>query len=192
MVRQHRAKSYGKLCQATPTSDWLGSRTRMRAVAQAQPGNAASRKSEFELTGQSTTSPSAQRSKPPSILSASGLPSVFRRLRGKRNFTSQDASERADQAHAPEGGSSLPSRPRLCSTAAIFSETFIRRPTGLFFLKEKQQLKKKKIPPLLPRKTSRRWGQKGHRQESGAGVEAEGRRGSLRGLREKDRKPLWR
>lgn len=122
----------------------------MRAGAQAQPGNPASRKSEFELTGQSTTSPSAQRSKPPSILSAAGFPAVFRRLRGKRNFTSQDASERDDHAHAPEGGSSLPLRPRLCPTAAIFSETFIRRPTGLFFLKEKRQLKKKKIPPFFP------------------------------------------
>lgn len=123
----------------------------MRAGAQAQPGNPASRKSEFELTGQSTTSPSAQRSKPPSILSAAGFPAVFRRLRGKRNFTSQDASERDDHAHAPEGGSSLPLRPRLCPTAAIFSETFIRRPTGLFFLKEKRQLKKKKkSPPSSP------------------------------------------
>ncbi|XFF84655.1 hypothetical protein AB1E18_010874 [Capra hircus] len=131
----------------------------MRAGAQAQPGNTASRKSEFELTGQSTTSPSAQRSKPPSILSAAGFPAVFQRLRGKRNFTSQDASERDDHAHAPEGEATA---------------------------------QKKKIPPLLPRKTSRRWGQKGHRKESGAGVEAEGRRGSLRGLREKDRKPLWR
>lgn len=79
----------------------------------------------------------------------------------------------------------MPSRPRLCSTAAIFSETFIRQPTAFFFLKEKRQLKK--FSPSF-RKTWRRWGQKGHRQESGVGVEAEERQGYFRGLRKKDRK----
>lgn len=41
-----------------------------------------------------------------------------------------------------KGGSSLPSRPRLCSTAAIFLETFIRQRTGLFFLKGKATAQK--------------------------------------------------
>lgn len=56
---------------------------------------------------------------------------------------------------------------------------------GFFFLKEKRQLKN--FPPSS-RKTWRRWGQKGHTQESGIGVEAEERQGSFRGLRKKDRK----
>lgn len=97
-------------------------------------------------------------------------------------------------------------RPRACARRRVllalttpplfhrrhFFRDFHPAADGAFFLKGEATAQKKKIPPLLPRKTSRRWGQKGHRKESGAGVEAEGRRGSLRGLREKDRKPLWR
>lgn len=105
-------------------------------------------------------------------------------LNHKQDFTSQVAFGQVNSAPALEGRVlHALTTPPLFYRRHFFRD-FHPAATGLFFLKEKRQLKK--FPPFHC-KTWQRWGQKGHIQESGTGVEAEERRGYFRGLR-KDRK----
>lgn len=187
MVRQHRAKSYGKL-PGDPTSDRLGRRTRCGRALRPNPKP---RLPEERIRTDGTVDYLSQRA----TVKASqhplrrGVPSCLPKAQGKRNFTSQDAfGARRPRACARRRVPAL-TTPAL-SHRRHFSETSSGGRRG-FFLKG-EATAQKKIPPSSSPQDLAALGterpQTGKRGRGGGGRTPR----LLRGLREKDRKPLWR